>query len=74
MKNAAFATYLTRSTVVNGRKAIEIIVDVDSTNGWLGACRLYTFDRSKAQDMAYNEADRRALAQGLNLEYLRRVA
>lgn len=73
MKNVAFATYFTRSAVINGRKAIEIIVDVESTNGWLGACRLYTFDLSNAQDMAYNEADRRASVQGLTLESLRRA-
>ena len=74
MNNSAFATYFTRSTIINGRKAIEIIVEVDSTNGSLGACRLYTFNRSEAQDLAYNEADRRATAQGLTLQYLRRTA
>lgn len=67
----AYATYSTRSTIINGRKAIEISVDVESTHGWLGGCVLHTFDRSKAQDMAYNEADRRATAQGFTLQSLR---
>jgi hypothetical protein len=74
MTNSAFATYFTRSTILNGRKVIEIILDVESTKGWLGACALHTLDRSKVQELAYNEADRRATAQGLTLQYLRRAA
>lgn len=71
MQNAAFATFFSRSTIINNRRAIEVTVEVDSTNGWLGFARLYTTDRSKAQELAYKEAERRASAQGLTLQYLK---
>ncbi len=67
----ATATFSTRSTIINGRKAIEIVLDVDAPSGWLGGCVIHTMDRSKVQELAYNEADRRATAQGLILNSLR---
>lgn len=64
MNNAAFATYKHISRH-------EVIVDVESTKGWLGTCRLpipFTMD---ALTVAYNEADRRAIAAGVTLQWVR---
>lgn len=70
----AFATYFLQSSTNNGRKAIKVILDVESTNGWLGGCVMYALNKYQAQNMAYNEADRRATAHGLKLQSLRRAA
>jgi hypothetical protein len=67
MQNAAFATF----QIIKTSPHIEAIVDVESTKGWLGACRVYAPRNGDIQTVAYNEADRRAEAHGLTLQYLR---
>jgi len=67
MNNAAFATF----QIIKTSPHIEAIVDVESTSGWLGACRVYAPRHGDIQNAAYNEADRRAKAHGLTLQSLR---
>jgi hypothetical protein len=67
----AYATYTTSKSTLNNRAVIKVVLNVESDQGWLGACVMHALTASQAQDMAYNEADRRATAHGLTLQSLR---
>lgn len=67
----ARATYLHRSTIINNRPVIETVLNVESDQGWLGGCVLHSFTKAQGYEMAYNEANRRASAQGFTLQTFR---
>jgi hypothetical protein len=71
MNNAAFATYTIQKTVINGRRALKGILDIESTIGWLGGCAVFGTTPEQIQTRAYYEADQRAKRHGLILQSLR---
>jgi len=69
----AHATCRISRTTQNGRPCLTGIVDIDSDKGWLGFATVFGFTAQAVQDAAYFEADRRAEAHGLRLDYMQTV-
>ena len=72
MKNYAIATY----KIVKMGVLAEAILEVDSSNGWLGACVVSApvSRLGELEKMCYEEADRRAQQAGVRLERLTQIS
>ncbi len=70
----ATATYTFSKTTLRNMTFVQVVVDVESDLGWLGACALFAPTKTEAYELAYAEAERRAMARGLTLQTFKAAA
>ena len=73
----AYATIeiLSHTTVINGRKALQAVVELSSAAGqWMGAFKVFGFNTQQLKDAAYMQADANATSKGYTLQSLRECA
>lgn len=67
----AYATVRISASHANARACLKGVVDIDSEAGWLGFATVFGNTCEAVQNAAYLEAERRANARGLRLEWLK---
>lgn len=73
----AYATIevLSHTTTINGRKALQAVVELTSAAGqWMGVFKVFGFTVQQLKDAAYMQADANATSKGYALQSLREYA
>jgi len=77
VKPNAYATIeiLSHTTTINGRKALQAVVELTSAAGqWMGVFKVFGFTTQQLKDAAYMQADSNATSKGYTLQSLREYA
>lgn len=70
----AYATIevLSHTTIINGRKTLQAVVELTSAAGqWLGVFKVFGFTVQQLKDTAYMQADANLENKGYTLQSLR---
>ncbi len=73
----AYATIeiLSHTTTINGRKALQAVVEMTSAAGqWMGVFKVFGFTTQQLKDAAYMEANLNLAHKGYTLQSLREAA